>query len=124
MVQTLTWRMSSSRHSVLPLAGAVLAAIGASACCVVPLVLVLLGISGAWIANFAALDPWRPWFIGSVALCLAWAFWTAYRPGDECVADGSCREPAALRSRRRLLWVGTTGIALLLLFPYYIAWFL
>ena len=36
-----------------------LAAIGASVCCVVPLVLVLMGISGAWIANLTALDAWR-----------------------------------------------------------------
>ena len=39
-----------------------LAAIGASVCCVGPLVLLALGIGGAWIANLTALEPLRPWF--------------------------------------------------------------
>ncbi len=41
-----------------------LTAIGASVCCVGPLVLLALGISGAWITNLAALEPYRPIFIG------------------------------------------------------------
>ena len=40
------------------------AAILASACCVGPLVLLSVGISGAWIANLTALEPYRPIFIG------------------------------------------------------------
>src|SRR3546814_5428472 len=38
-------------------AGALIGAGLASACCVVPLLLVMLGISGAWIANLTALEP-------------------------------------------------------------------
>ncbi len=41
------------------------AAVLASACCLGPLVLISLGISGAWIGNLAALEPYRPWFIGA-----------------------------------------------------------
>lgn len=41
-----------------------IAAVVASACCLGPLVLIALGISGAWIGNLAALEPFRPWFIG------------------------------------------------------------
>ena len=46
----------------------------ASACCLGPLVLITLGISGAWIGNLAALEPYRPWFIGAalVAMVFAW----------------------------------------------------
>ena len=43
------------------LAGGV-AALLASACCVGPLVLVVLGISGAWIGNLTALEPYKPIF--------------------------------------------------------------
>ena len=39
----------------------------ASACCVVPLVLVTLGISGAWIANLTALEPFKP-YVAAVTL--------------------------------------------------------
>ena len=111
--------------SPLPvLMGAALAAIGASVCCVVPLVLVLLGISGAWIANLTALDAWRPWFSAATLVCLALAFWNLYGPRCRCQTDGECADPGVLRRRRRGLWVATSLIALLLLFPYYVVWFL
>lgn len=113
-----------SRSSLPALLGAAAAAIGASVCCVVPLVLVLLGISGAWIANLTALDAWRPWFSAATLACLGWAFWTLYRPASRCRTDGACIDPTQLRRRRRWLWIATGLIALLLLFPYYIGWFL
>jgi mercuric ion transport protein len=73
-----------------------LAAIGASVCCVVPLVLVLMGISGAWIANLTALDAWRPWFSAATLVCLGWAFWMLYGPAARCRTDGACVEPALI----------------------------
>ena len=93
-------------------------------CCVVPLVLVLLGISGAWIANLTALDAWRPWFSAATLVCLGWAFWMLYGPASRCRIDGACVDPSRLRRRRRWLWIATGLIAPLLLFPYYIGWFL
>lgn len=44
------------------LAAGGLAAILASTCCLGPLVLVALGVSGAWIGNLTALEPYRPVF--------------------------------------------------------------
>ena len=112
------------KSPVAALVGAGLATLGASVCCVVPLVLVLLGISGAWISALTALDPLRPWFSAAAVLSLAVAFWMLYRPAAECGADGQCIEPGTLRRRRRWLWFATAIIALLLLFPYYIVWIL
>ena len=43
-------------------AGGVLGAVLASACCIGPLVLLTLGISGAWIANLTALEPYKELF--------------------------------------------------------------
>lgn len=103
---------------------ALLTAIGASVCCVVPLVLVLLGVSGAWIAHLTALDPWRPWFIAATLLCLGLAFWTLYGPSSLCRTEGICVESKVLRRRRFWLWTASVLIALLLLFPYLIDWFL
>ncbi len=101
-----------------------LAAIGASVCCVAPLVLVLLGISGAWIAQLTALDLWRPWFIAVTVLCLGLAFWRLYGPSSRCRTEGVCIDPAILRRRRFWLWTATVLIVLLLLFPYVVGWFL
>jgi mercuric ion transport protein len=106
------------------LAGAALAAIGASVCCVVPLVLVLLGISGAWISHLTALDAWRPWFSAATLVCLGLAYWTLRRAASRCEGDGACADRALLRRRRLILVIATVLIALLLLFPYYVGWFL
>lgn len=113
-----------SRSSLPAMLGAAAAAIGASICCVVPLALVLMGISGAWISNLTALDPWRPWFSAATLVCLGWAFWMLYGKATRCHTDGTCVERALLRRRRRWLWFATALIALLLLFPYYIGWLL
>jgi len=40
-----------------------LAAILASTCCLGPLVLITLGVSGAWISNLTLLEPYQPLFI-------------------------------------------------------------
>ena len=46
-------------------AGGILGAIAASSCCIAPLVLFSLGISGAWIGNLTALAPYQPYFIAA-----------------------------------------------------------
>jgi len=113
-----------AKSSLPAMIAALLAAIGASVCCVVPLALVLLGISGAWIGHLTALDSWRPWFIAATLLCLGLAFWTLYGPSSRCRTEGVCIDSAVLRRRRFWLWTATMLIALLLLFPYFIGWFL
>ncbi len=37
--------------------GSVIGAVLASSCCIVPLLLVTLGVSGAWIGSLSALEP-------------------------------------------------------------------
>ena len=39
--------------------GGILGALLASSCCIVPLVLISLGVSGAWIGNLTALEPYK-----------------------------------------------------------------
>ena len=99
------------------------AAIGASLCCVVPLVLVSLGISGAWLANLTALEPYRPGFVTLAFAALAFAGWRLYGPASRCEDDRVCSDSQVLRRRRRLLWIAVVAIVPLLLFPYYINWF-
>ena len=54
-----------------------LAAIGASVCCVVPLVLLMMGIGGAWIASLTALEPLLRKQRG------AWIGWPGVADSDE-----------------------------------------
>ena len=67
-----------------------LAAILASACCLGPLVLITVGVSGAWISHLAALSPYQPLFMGAslAAMCFAarkiWRSEAACKPGEVC----------------------------------------
>jgi hypothetical protein len=65
----------------------VLAAIGASICCVGPLVLLGLGISGAWIGSLSAFEPYRPVLIGITLVFLALAFRKLYLVPQVCAPD-------------------------------------
>src|SRR6266852_4901669 len=60
------------------LVAGILSAIGASICCVGPLVLLALGVSGAWIGSLTALEPYRPLFIVVMLVFLALAFRQLY----------------------------------------------
>ena len=51
------------RVQKLVAAGGVVGAVAASSCCIVPLLLFSLGVSGAWIGNLTRLAPYQPIFI-------------------------------------------------------------
>ena len=82
-----------------------LAAILASTCCLGPLILVMLGISGAWIGNLAVLEPYRPFFIGVALIALAFAWRRIYRPATVCVPGEVCAVPQVRRIYRWIFWI-------------------
>jgi mercuric ion transport protein len=100
------------------LAGGVLAAIGASLCCVAPLVLLALGIGGAWIANLTALEPYRPIFIGLTLLFLGLAFRQLYVTAPACTPGAACADPKVLARQRTVFWVVVVLLAALLATPW------
>jgi mercuric ion transport protein len=75
-------------------AGGILGALGASSCCIVPLILFSLGIGGAWIGNLTALAPYKPLFVAGTAGILGYGFYLVYwKPGQAC-ANGAARVPS------------------------------
>jgi len=98
---------------------AVIAAFGASLCCVGPLVLLALGIGGTWIGSLAALEPYRPIFIGITLVFLFLAFRKLYIVPRQCAPDDACAVPATLRNQRIVFWIVTVVLIALLTFPYY-----
>lgn len=106
------------------LVAGVLAAIGASVCCVGPLVLLMLGISGAWIANLTALTPLRPWFIAATLLFLGLAFRRLYLQPQVCEPGAACAEPIVLKRQRLIFWVVALAILTLLSVPWWAPYFL
>jgi len=101
--------------------GAVLAAVGASLCCILPVAVAVLGVGSA--ALGAKLEPFRPYFAGATTLLLGFAFYRAYRP-VECAPGEACAVPANRRRTRIMLWAVTIVALLFLAFPYYAGWLL
>ena len=106
------------------LVAGVLAAIGASVCCVGPLVLLTLGIGGAWIANLTALEPMRPWFIAATLIFLGLAFRRLYLQPQVCEPGATCAEPLVLKRQRAIFWVVALAVLALLATPWLAPFFL
>ena len=86
------------RRQGLMAAGGLLGALAASSCCILPLVLFGLGVSGAWIGNFTRLAPYQPWFIAATMAFLGYGYWLVYRSSRLACADGeACARPLPSR---------------------------
>jgi len=106
----------AGRAGVLALGG--LAAILASTCCLGPLLLVSLGVSGAWIGDLTALEPYRPFFIGAALLALAFAYRRMFRPLQACKPGEVCALPQVRTTYKLIFWVVAVLVLVALLFPY------
>ena len=106
----------STSDSVL--AGAA-AAIGASACCAGPLLLVVLGIGGAWGSRLVALEAYQPFFLVAASGFFGFAFYRLYRRPDACAPGEACAVPAVRQRQRIIFWVVTLIAAALMAFPLY-----
>jgi len=99
-------------------AGGVISAVAASTCCIVPLALVLAGVSGAWIGNLTALAPYQPFFVAIAVACLGAGFWMVYRRAPEDCKTGACADscvPRVIKGAlwvKGILWLGATLVAL------------
>ncbi len=99
--------------------GAIAGAIGASACCILPLVLFSMGITGAWMANLTAMTPYKPYFIAATMGFLAYGYWLVYRP-QPCEAGETCARPLPNRLVKSALWL-STALVLMAFFWKWIA---
>lgn len=95
-----------------------LAAVLASACCLGPLVLVALGLSGAWIGNLTRLEPFRPFFIAAALLALFFAGRRILRPGQACEAGQICAVPRTGRIYKTLFVIVSVLVVIALVYPY------
>jgi len=120
--------------------GAVIAAIGASVCCVGPLLLLSLGIGGAWISTLTSMESVRPLFIMLTLIFIALGFRKLYLTPSQCEEGGtsatapcvalppasmqSCAISGVQRRQRMLFWIGSAIILLLLAFPWFAPFFI
>jgi mercuric ion transport protein len=94
-----------------------LAAILASTC-LGPLVLVALGLSGAWIGNLTLLEPYRPFFIAGALAALFFAGRRIFRPAQTCQLDEVCAVPRTRRIYKIVFGIVSVLVLVALIFPY------
>lgn len=98
--------------------GGILGAFAASSCCILPLVLFSLGISGAWISSFTALAPYKPYFAAGTIALIGYGYYLVYvRPKQAC-ADGSCERPLPNRLVKSVLWIATVLVIVAIGFDF------
>ena len=101
-------RDADARTKGLAATAGVVGAIGASACCILPLALFSVGIGGAWISGLTALEPYQPIFVTATLGFLAAGFWQVYiKPKKACAAGSYCASPTSDRVVKTALWVAT-----------------
>jgi mercuric ion transport protein len=93
------------RHgSRLLVGGGILGALLASSCCILPVVLFSLGVSGAWIGTFTQLAPYQPYFVAAALACLGAGYWLVRRSEKAACAEGEmCARPLPNRAVRLTL---------------------
>ncbi|PCI94857.1 MAG: heavy metal transporter [Flavobacteriales bacterium] len=101
---------------------AVIAAIGASSCCIPPVIALIAGVGGASSA-FSWVEPFRPYLIvlAAVALVYAWRNHFKLKPTDDCGCD--VEKPKFFQTKGFLIGM-TFFAAISIAFPYYSGVFL
>jgi len=100
------------------LAGAV-AAVGASACCAGPLLLVVLGLGGAWTTRLAALEVYQPYFAAATFACFGYAYYRLYHKAADCAPGDSCAVPTVRLRQRIVFWFVAAAALGLVSLPLY-----
>ena len=100
-----------------------LAAILASTCCLGPLVLITVGVSGAWISNLTVLEPYQPFFIGAAVIALLLAWRRIWRPAAACEPGQVCAVPQVKRTYKLLFGIVVVLVIIALGFPVIAPWF-
>src|SRR6516165_4064254 len=81
----------ASRGPALLAAGGLVGALAASSCCILPLALFSIGVSGAWIGSFTRLAPYQPYFVAAALISLGAGYRAVYRSSKrDCAGHGEC----------------------------------
>jgi mercuric ion transport protein len=107
------------RGQTLAATGGILGALAASSCCILPVALFSLGISGAWIGNFTQLAPYKPYFIVATLAFLGVGYWLVHRTSKLACADGeACAQPLPNRLVKVVLIAATVLVIAAFGFDY------
>ena len=111
--------MNPSSETRSSLIAGVLAAFGATACCFGPLLLVTLGLGGAWVSSLRALEAYQPVFALLTTSFIGFAFYGLYIRPRRCAPDEACAVPVVLKRQRVVFWLVLVVVAAMFAFPLY-----
>jgi len=104
--------------------GGVIGAILAASCCIGPLILVTLGVSGAWIGNLTALEPFKTYFAAFAMILIGLGFWQVYfKPKQPCEDGSYCAKPESALITKFALWAASALVLLALTIDLWAPWF-
>lgn len=102
---------TSGQRSGLVVAGGAIGALLAASCCILPLVLIMLGIGGAWVGTLSSLKAYQPLFALVTIGFLGVAYWRIYRSSDASCDDESCAPHRSRRVVKAVFWA-SAGLVL------------
>ncbi len=115
-------RAESTQENSLPrwsIVGAFGSALAATACCLGPLLLVSMGIGGAWVSQLSLLERFSPLFMGAAILSIGLGFYRVYFKKKEACQEGSvCANPRTPKMTKTALWFSAMLVGLILAGPY------
>ncbi|NRA87477.1 MAG: mercury transporter MerT [Rhizobiales bacterium] len=118
IINTTDGKQSGAIKTKLIATGGILGAIAASTCCIVPLVLFSLGISGAWIGTLTALSPYKPIFIIITVGFLGYGYYRVYGLSKTTCEDGTvCTKPLPNKLVKTALWFSTILVIIAFAWP-------
>ena len=92
-------------------------------CCVIPLILLALGIGGSWLSSLSLLKPYRPLFIGATLLLLTFAFHRIYLAPRVCDRESSRVQHNPIKGLRLAFWIASALAFGLIALPWLIPLF-
>lgn len=99
------------------LGSAIVAAIAASLCCILPVAAVVFGLGAFSIASI--FESLRQYLLIIVFLALAFGFYQTYFRSEKCVEGQACATKPLVRFNQMILWMATVAVLAIAAFPYY-----
>jgi mercuric ion transport protein len=110
---------NSERGQTLIAAGGLIGALAASSCCILPVVLFSLGVSGAWIGNFTQLASYQPFFLALTLVFVATGYWLVHHAAKRACVDGeACARPLPSRLVKTVLVLATILVTVAIAFDF------
>ena len=106
------------RKENVAVGGAVLTALGASLCCIGPILALVFGVGAFGAATIFASA--RPYLMVAAVLALAFGFYRIYFRREACAHGEECATKPASRAMRLSLWIAAVAVLVFALSPYYV----